>query len=192
MERVYYLTQEEVTRLLETIRKSGGRHAYRDFCMFRVAYRCGLRASEVGLIRVDYFNPQTHELYCKRLKNSHSNTIRLDEKTARALKRYIKSSGKSRGETLFVSQRGLPVSRQILDRKMRQYCREARIPDPSRHHFHVFKHSVAVHLAESGLDLKELQYYLGHKSVSSTIVYFRFTTSQQEEMYRKLNNGRLV
>ena len=37
-----------------------------------------------------------------------------------------------------------------------------------KHHFHTLKHTAAVHLAESEIDIKKLQYYLGHKSVTNT------------------------
>ncbi len=36
------------------------------------------------------------------------------------------------------------------------------------------------------MDIKELQWWLGHKSVSNTEIYFQFTTKQQEKMYMKL------
>lgn len=36
------------------------------------------------------------------------------------------------------------------------------------------------------MDIKELQWWLGHKSVSNTEIYFQFTTKQQEKMYSKL------
>jgi site-specific recombinase XerD len=48
---------------------------------------------------------------------------------------------------------------------------------------------MAVHLAESSLDVKELQYWLGHKNINNTIIYFQFTTTQQESMYQKLSHG---
>ena len=193
MQKVHYFSQEELARFFNSIKKSGRKYWLRDLCIFRVAYRCGLRASEVGLISTADYNPQRKELFCKRLKNSQSNTIRLDDETARYLRRYIRENGKESSQVLFTSQGGGPISRQMLDLLMRSYCHKAGLADVSRHHFHSLKHSIAVHLAESGLDLKELQHYLGHRSVQSTLIYFQFTTSQQEEMYRKLEkSGTLV
>ena len=62
-----------------------------------------------------------------------------------------------------------------------------------KYHFHTLKHTTAVHLAESEIDIKELQYYLGHKSVTNTLIYFQFTTKQQETMYAKLQkNNQMV
>ena len=53
-------------------------------------------------------------------------------------------------------------------------------------HWHTLKQSIAVHLAESGADVKELQNYLGHKKIDSTMVYFQFTTKQQDAFYNKI------
>jgi len=40
-----------------------------------------LRASEIGLIKLENHNASKGELYCKKLKGSCNNTIRLDNKT---------------------------------------------------------------------------------------------------------------
>jgi site-specific recombinase XerD len=46
-----------------------------------------------------------------------------------------------------------------------------------------------VHLAESGADVKELQNYLGHKKISSTMVYFQLTTKQQDFFYKRIEES---
>ncbi|ACB83978.1 tyrosine-type recombinase/integrase [Natranaerobius thermophilus] len=192
-ETVRFMTQKELDKLFRTIEKSKDKHWLRDITMFRIAYRCGLRASEVGLIQVSDFNPKMNELYVRRNKNSLNNTIRLDNKTARYLKKYIKSYQLKENEIMFKSQKRSPISRQNLDRIMKKYCEKAKIKDVTNWHFHVMKHSIAVHLAETGLDVKELQHYLGHRNIASTLVYFQFTTRQQDEMYQKISkNNQLV
>lgn len=184
---IKYFSQNEMKRLFQTIKNSSSKHAIRNLAIFRVAYRCGLRVSEISLIELNHYNKEKGELYCQRLKGSKNNTIRLDPITKKALDKYINMYKISKNnETLFKSQEGKPISRQTLDYLMKKYCKEAKIEDKSRHHFHTIKHTTAVHLAESGLDIKELQWWLGHKSVSNTEIYFQFTTKQQEMMYKKL------
>ena len=191
MQSIKYFTQDELANVFKAIKKSNSRYWIRDYALFRTAYRCALRASEVGLLTLGEYSAQRGELYCKRLKNSQSNTIRLDSETKRVLERYIRDQQIK--DFLFPSQTKQPISRQMLDVLMRKYCKAAKIPDRKKWHFHSLKHSVAVHLAESGLDVKELQHYLGHKKVNSTLVYFQFTTRQQEQMYSKLErNSQLV
>ncbi|AYD40773.1 phage integrase family protein [Clostridium fermenticellae] len=185
--KIKYLTQNETQRLFNTIIHINSKHSSRDLALFRVAYRCGLRASEIALIKYDDYNIKKGEIYCKRLKGSCNNTIRLDIKTKDALNKYIKENNISSG-SIFKSQKGNPISRQTLDYLMKKYCFYAKISDKSKYHFHTIKHTTAVHLAESDMDIKELQWWLGHRSVTNTEIYFQFTTRQQEKMYSKLES----
>ena len=186
-QEIKYFTQQELKKLFRTIEKSDYRHKTRDLAMFRVAYRAGLRASELGLIQLQHYNKLTGELYCTRLKNSWNNTIRLDKDTQKALDKHIKTYGiTSSTQLIFTSQEGTPISRKTLDYWMKKYCVDAKIDDKSKYHFHTLKHSCGVHLAESGLDIKEVNFWLAHKNIENTMVYFRFTTKQQDAMYAKL------
>jgi site-specific recombinase XerD len=119
------------------------------------------------------------------LKNSISNTIRLDDKRKSLLKKYIREHQVKNGDPLFVSRKGNPISARQLDRLMKNYAGKAKLPE-DKAHWHTLKHSIAVHLAESGADVKELQNYLGHKKIDSTMVYFQFTTKQQDVFYNKI------
>ena len=186
-EKTKFFTQKEMTALFNAIKVHKSSHSTRDLAIFRIAYRCGLRVSEIGLIRLEDYNASKGELYCQRLKGSNNNTIRLDEKTKCALDKYIAEEKITcNSEILFKSQKGNPISRQTLDYLIKKYCTAANIADKSKYHFHTLKHTSAVHLAESDMDIKELQWWLGHKSVTNTEIYFQFTTSQQDKMYEKL------
>ena len=46
-EKVKYLTQAEMKKVFKVIQKDNSIHALRNLTIFRVAYRCALRASEV-------------------------------------------------------------------------------------------------------------------------------------------------
>lgn len=182
---IKYFNQKDLKKLFNTIGKSNNKYALRDLTICRVAYRCGLRVTEIGLIDIENYNKFTGELYCKRLKGSWSNTIRLDKETIKILNKFIKEFNVIEG-TLFKSRNNNPISRKTLDLMFKDYCKAAGIKNKDLYHFHTLKHTCAVHLAESGLDIKELQSWLGHKNVNNTLKYFNFTTKQQEEMYKKL------
>ncbi len=185
--KIKYFTQQETISLFNSIEDSYSSHSIRDLAIFRLAYRCGFRVSEIPLIKFQDYNMSKGELYCKRLKGSNNNTLRLDEKTRNALDKYISENGiVSTSQIIFTSQKNNPISRQTLDYLTKKYCSIAGIEDKSKHHFHALKHTTAVHLAESDMDIKELQWWLGHKSVSNTEIYFQFTTKQQDTMYEKL------
>lgn len=186
---IKFLTQKELKKLFRVIEREKS-HPYwlRNLAIYQTAYLCGLRASEVGLLRRHCFNERVGELFCKRLKGSNSNTIRLDDERTKVLKRYIKDYKITEEDALlFPSRNHNPISRQQLEKMTKAYGQLAKLP-PDKQHFHVLKHSIAVHLAESGADVKELQFYLGHKKIENTIIYFQFTTKQQDDFYRKIRH----
>lgn len=189
-DKIKYFTQSELKNLFKAIDSAEDRHKIRDMAIVRLAYYCGLRATEIGIITYANYNKATKEIYCKRLKGSWNNTIRIDKVTVKVLNNYIKEYGPFKDmDILFKSQEGNPISRKTLDRIMKKYCKKANINDVSKHHFHTLKHSCGVHLAESGLDIKEVNFWLGHKNINNTMVYFQFTTKQQEQLYKKLDKS---
>lgn len=188
--KIKYLTQKEALSLFNSIENSYTSHSVRDLAIFRLTYRCGFRASEIGLLKLQDYNISKGEIYCKRLKGSNNNTLRLDEKAKIALNKYIHENNITLdSQIIFTSQKNNPISRQTLNYLMKKYCSIAEIQDKSKHHFHALKHTTAVHLAECDMDIKELQWWLGHKSVSNTEIYFQFTTKQQEKMYSKIEGN---
>lgn len=188
-EKIKYFTQKELQKIFNKIEKRKDyKYNLRDLCMFRVAYRCGLRPSELGLIKIEDFNPFTKELFCHRLKGSQNNTIRLDDKTAKLLNKYVKNN-LDEDDIIFQTQNKSPVSRQLLDKLIRYYCEEAGIQDKTKWHLHTLKHTCAVHLAESGVDIKDLQQYLGHKNIQNTLKYFAYMSKQQDDFYARIDNS---
>jgi site-specific recombinase XerD len=148
-QKIHFLTQPELRALFRVITRK------RDRALFLVAYRHGLRASEVGLLQVDDLNLAQHRLTVRRVKRSLPGIypLRADEVTA--LKAYLRER-KSHAPALFLSQRGTPISRRQLDTLMKHYGELADIPAAKRH-FHALKHSIATHLLDAGADLRFVQ-----------------------------------
>jgi integrase len=155
----------------------------RDKLIFLVAFECGLRASEIGMINNEDFNEQRNELYCKRLKGSKNNTIRLTQSTAKLLKKFTKNMDPE--DPIFTTQKGNVVDRFLLDKLTKKYFALAKLPK-DKANFHTMKHTCAIYLAEAGVDLLDLQYLLGHARVENTLIYFTYTTKRQDALYKKI------
>jgi integrase len=86
VQKIHFLTQPELRALFRVMTRK------RDRALFLVAYRHGLRASEVGLLHVDDVNFAQQRLTIHRLKRSLSGIYPLhaDEVTA------LKASPKNR------------------------------------------------------------------------------------------------
>lgn len=193
-EKVKYFTDKELKKFFKTLDNEkliasspmSKMLAIRNEAMFKIMYYCALRATETTLIKKDYYNHLSNEIYCKRLKGGKNNTLRiLDEKVLRSLNRHLKYNNDS--EYLFENfQLKKELSRKTLDHLMKKYCELADISDREKWHCHTLRHTRAIYLAENGFDLKELQYWLGHSHVSNTLIYFQFTSRQQDILYKKL------
>lgn len=175
---IKFLTLDELNRLFSVIERK------RDRALFLLAYRHGLRASEVGLLRVGDIDFKKLRVMIHRLKGSYSGEHPLQPDEAKALKANLRSRAKE-SPILFTTRLGDPVSRYTLDKQMKQYGERARLPEDKRH-FHCLKHSIATHLLDAGADLRFVQDWLGHSNIQNTVIYTYLTSTSREEKARKI------
>ena len=98
---------EEFGRLFAVVRASP-----RNRALFLTAYRHGLRASEVGLLRTDDIDFRALRIMVHRLKGSHSGTHPMQPDEAKALRAYLRGQLSPRSPILFPSNRGDPIARR--------------------------------------------------------------------------------
>src|SRR3954470_5733623 len=194
---IKFLTLEEIARLFAATRVNP-----RDRALFLIAYRHGLRASEVGLLRVDDVDFRALRIVVHRLKGSHSGTHPLQPDEAKALRASLRehpapprrakgprASLRERPDppspVLFPSNRGDPIARRTLDWLMKRYGEAAELPKAKRH-FHFLKHSIATHLLEAGADLRFVQDWPGHSNIQNTVVYTFLTARGRDGAARKV------
>lgn len=191
-ETIKYFTNQELNTFFRELEHYNAsteyafRCALRNEAMFKIMYYCALRATETSMLLVDDFNPLKNTIYCRRMKGGLNNTLAIvDEKILHTIKQHLKIN---KPETyLFENQRDhKPLSRKTMDRIIKRICAKAELKNPDKWHCHTLRHTRAVQLAEMGFDIKELQYWLGHKEISNTMIYFQFTSKQQESLYKKL------
>jgi type 1 fimbriae regulatory protein FimB/type 1 fimbriae regulatory protein FimE len=175
---INFLTQDEMRRLLDVM------DVKRDYAIFLLAYRHGLRASEVGMLRRDNLDLKQYRLRIHRLKNSLAGLHPLQPDEVKAVKAYIKER-ESSAPSLFLSRNNAPISRRRLDELMKHYGGRAGIP-ASKRHFHALKHSIATHLLDAGADLRFVQDWMGHASIANTIIYAQLTSRRRDEEARKV------
>ena len=82
---IKFLTPDEIGHLLAAARAN-----VRDRALFLIAYRHGLRASEVGLLRTEDLDLRTLRLMVHRLKGSHSGAHPLQPDEAKALRAWLR------------------------------------------------------------------------------------------------------
>lgn len=177
-ETIKFLTLSELQELLRAIDE------IRDRAIFLIAYRHGLRASEVGLLQLSDLDFKAMRLMVHRLKGSHSGVHPMQPDEIRVLKAYLRTRN-SASSYLFVTRVGTPVARRVLDQQIKKYGERSGLPKEKRH-FHALKHSIATHLLDAGAELRFVQDWLGHSNIQNTVIYTTLTSSYREENARKL------
>jgi type 1 fimbriae regulatory protein FimB/type 1 fimbriae regulatory protein FimE len=102
-----YLTGAEVERLLRAT--NGNRWAHRDATMILVAYRHGLRASELTDLRWDQVDFRTGTLHVRRVKQGSPSTHPVLGDELRGLRR-LQREQQPKSPFVFTSERGSPFS----------------------------------------------------------------------------------
>lgn len=180
------LSPDELLAVLKVARK----HSSRDWGMTLMAYRHGMRASEVCGLRLEDVNMRDQAVTIRRLKGSmstvqplyqHRGVPLLDE--IAALRAWLKERPDDGSPYVFVSQKGGRLDRTQFFRVFQTVAAEAGLPAEKRHP-HVLKHSLASHLVAGNVNLALVKQSLGHRSINSTMHYIGTTDSQAAEAVR--------
>jgi integrase len=101
-----YLTEREVERLIEAAKQN--RSGHRDATAILVAYRHGLRASEVVVLRWDDIDLTTGRLHVRRAKGGDASVHPISARESRALRKLLREAPTS--PYVFISERRAPLS----------------------------------------------------------------------------------
>ena len=178
-----FLTPGEILAVLKAARSRSNR----DWAMILVAYRHGLRASEVCGLRLADVDLKDGAISIERLKGSlrtvqplysHRGQPLLDE--VAALRAWLRERPNDGSDYLFTSQKGGRLDRTQFFRVFQVVAAAAGIPSDKRHP-HVLKHSLASHLVAGNVNLALIRQALGHRSITSTMQYVGTTDAQAAE-----------
>lgn len=160
-----YLTEREVDRLIESAKHN--RRGHRDATAILMAYRHGLRASELVTLRWSGIELQTGRLHVRRAKGGTPSVHPVSARESRALRRLQREAPAS--THVFISERGAPLSAAGYERMVARAGKSAGFG--FRVHSHMLRHGCGFKLAADGQDTRAIQAYLGHRSIQSTVRY---------------------
>lgn len=175
------LTAEDVERLLAEPAKSTTPKALRDAALLDLLYSTGMRVSEIVAVRLSQIDLE-QAVVCYANKDGSERQLPIDERALHSLRVYLNHGRDAllkdrRQDTLFLNQRGLPLSRQGLWLIIKGYAETASLGRDVTPH--TLRHSFAAHRLNRGSSLPQIQALLGHTSISATKIYTQFVQPLQ-------------
>jgi type 1 fimbriae regulatory protein FimB/type 1 fimbriae regulatory protein FimE len=174
-----YLTEAEVERLLEATKRN--RWSHRDSTMILVAYRHGLRASELTDLRWDQVDFPTATLHVRRVKQGSPSTHPILGDELRWLRRLQREQD-PKSPFVFTSERGSPFTTAGFARMVERAGAEAKLGFKA--HPHMLRHACGYALASKGHDTRAVQAYLGHKNIQHTVRYTELSPTRFKDFWK--------
>jgi type 1 fimbriae regulatory protein FimB/type 1 fimbriae regulatory protein FimE len=174
-----YLTLTEVEKLMDVAR--GNRWGLRDSTMILVAFRHGLRSSELTDLRWDQIDFNAGQMHVRRAKKGTPATHPISGDEMRALRRLQREQNPS-SPFVFTSERGSPFGATGFARMLERAGEAANLGFKA--HPHMLRHACGFALANKGHDTRALQAYLGHKSIQHTVRYTELAPTRFKDFWR--------
>jgi integrase/recombinase XerD len=160
--KVKYLTRDEMKKVMDIVRRNRRKHS-----ILMLLYGSGLRASELCSLRVGDLDVQGGTLSVMG-KGSKPRLVPVLPEAIEVVKRYLKMRQQD-SQWLICNRFGQPMERRNLWLIIDKISKRAKL---GKHISpHMFRHSFATHLAESGVNSKVLQVAMGHANLATTEKY---------------------
>jgi integrase/recombinase XerD len=158
----------------------------RDSAILELLYAGGLRVSEVTSLAVSDLSVDQGRVMV-RGKGDKERIVPLGKAALDALELYLRQgrphlaragvrAHKADASRMFLSLRGMPITRQAVWMMVKAYGANA---SP-----HMLRHSCATHMVEHGADLRSVQVLLGHADISTTQVYTHLALGRLKAVHR--------
>jgi site-specific recombinase XerD len=167
-----FLTNEQLNKFLASFdRKSPtGR---RDYAIALCLARLGLRRKEVTHLALDDIDWRSGILRITTSKSRRFSTLPLPEDVGKAIVDYLRNGRPPTEERrVFVCHRhrvGAPLQSAAIGTLIRRRFKRTRMKVPGG--THILRHTVATHMVQQGVSIKEVADFLRHRSLDTTVIY---------------------
>ncbi len=135
--------------------------------MIMVAFRHGLRVSELVALRWDQVDLEAGRLQVIRSKGSDDSVQPLSGVEIRALRR-VKREQEAGSRYVFLTERGAPFTPNGFFKTLSRAAESIGMGDV---HPHLLRHACGFRLVNQGVDTRTLAAYLGHRQIANTARY---------------------
>ena len=155
-----YLEKEQVDELLKVVKTC----SERDYLLLDFMWRSGVRVSEVINVTPDDIEYKNNVVNIRKAKGGRQRRVLIGDKTLKMLSDYTAIQNIPDNQPIF------PIRREQVFKLVKKYGKMIGV----NIHPHTLRHSFAIHLVRSGMDLRRLQMLLGHSSLNTITPYLPF------------------
>jgi integrase len=174
-----FLTEAEIEKLIAAAKSN--RWGHRDATMILIAYRHGLRVSELVDLRWDQIDFSGAVLHVRRVKQGSPATHPIRGDGLRALRKLQRDQNPP-SPFVFTTERSSPFSTSGFAKLVERAGEAAGLGFPT--HPHMLRHACGFALANQGHDTRSLQAYLGHKNIQHTVRYTELSPDRFKNFWR--------
>lgn len=193
--QVRFLTLEQLEKLFAAPDTSTFR-GLRDRAILQSFFSTGLRIAELVALNRDQvkIKPNSEELEISIVgKGGRVRTVYFSDKALYWLQKYLETR-RDNHDALFISYQNTKkkedpkrLTARAIQKMIKQIAITAGIPLTTTPH--VMRHSFATDLLSQGVDLRTIQEFLGHKSITATQIYAHVTSQKLREIHKKFHGG---
>lgn len=185
---ISYFSVNEITKLInmpDTKTKDG----FRDYTLLLFMYETAARAQEVADLKVNQLILDENSSVILTEKGNKSRRIPITNELSQILDKYINNFHITKDEVIFKNRQNKKLTTKGIEYILHKYIKKCKAiyPNQFKNHYsnHSMRHSRAMHLLESGINLIYIRDILGHTSVITTEIYAKTNAIIKEKQIKE-------
>lgn len=181
-----FLSIEEVKLLFNTTKQLDIPYSQRYKATLVLLYSCGLRRNEASKLDVQDIRFDSRVLHIEKGKNNKQRFVPFNHYSAKILQEYLLDArmelNNYNSPAFLLGQHGSRLTTSTIGKNIKALVSlsDNKELQEKKVTAHLLRHSIATHLLEKGMNIEEIQLFLGHSSLESTQIY---THIQQDDEF---------
>jgi len=171
------MREEQIDEFFEAVKTK------RDWAMFRLMLRCGLRVEEVAKLSLGDIDLKRRRIMVVDGKGGKDRVVYVSDDAADGLLAYLKLRSHRRIKKVFLVEKGdykgLPISVRGIQKRMEYYAKKTGLKISC----HCLRHTMATQLLNADAEVESIQDLLGHNWITTTQRYCQVSNMKVKRDY---------
>ncbi|TRX53449.1 tyrosine-type recombinase/integrase [Thalassomonas sp. M1454] len=160
----------------------------RDRAIIECFYASGIRRNELVNLKLEDFDFSARQIKIVNGKGGHDRFVPIGKTAILWIRKYLRDARPyfahiGSGHTLFLGNNGKKFLPGALTSLMSKYIKRANLNKFGS--CHQYRHAAATHMMDNDADIRHVQEFLGHSSISTTQVYVHISKARLQKVYKK-------